>query len=55
MTGADWIQLAIAAFGAIVVGAAWEATLTSRDGAKQIRVRHRPRPPLVAVQASLCR
>ena len=34
MTGADWIQLAIAA------GAAWEAALTSRDSARQIRIGH---------------
>jgi hypothetical protein len=55
MTGADWIQLAIATFDAITAGAAWEATLTSRDGAKQIRVGHRPCPPLMAAQASLRR
>jgi hypothetical protein len=34
VTGADWIQLAIAA------GAAWEAALTSRDSARQIRIGH---------------
>jgi hypothetical protein len=40
VTGADWIQLAIAAFAAIAAGAAWEAALTSRDSARQIRIGH---------------
>ncbi len=40
MSAADWIQLAIAAFGAVAAGAAWEAALTSRDSAKQLRIGH---------------
>jgi hypothetical protein len=40
VSAADWIQLAIAAFGAVAAGAAWEAALTSRDSAKQLRIGH---------------
>jgi hypothetical protein len=40
VTAADWIQLAITAFGAIAAGAAWAAVLTSRDSARQLRIGH---------------